>query len=218
MIFFSILQFAASSIFWGILMAVAMVGLFIFIVRGWWKDALFTVWTYVTGVVLAILLAFQCILMVGALKIKSSCDEYEQMLTEIVDSRYRPGEIVPKEASIEMFGEIMDEYPLIRNYLGAIYGASIEGSGYIWGEGYAARDLPHGLIDYLRELLNAFIWRRVLWALGFAIVLGIIAILTIKKQSNSNIRQRNTDRLDRRGSSRTSERVGRDLRRVSHRR
>ena len=213
MIFFEIIRFGASSLLWGILMAAAMMALFFFIVRGWWKDALFTPWTYLTGSILAILLAFQCTLLTGALKLKSSCDDYEQMLTEIVNARYYGGQIVPKEASIEMFGEIMDQYPLIRNYLGAIYGASIEGSGYIWGENYAARDLPHGMIEYFRGLLNSFIIRRILWGLGFALVLGIIAIMTLEKSTNSRLKARSEARI-----SRGTQRITRDTKRVSRRR
>ena len=220
MIFFSILQFAASSIFWGILMALAMMGLFVFIVRGWWKDALFTVWTYITGAILTILLIYECTLMVGALKIRNSCDEYEAILTEIVN-RYYPNrfEEVSKEKSGEMFNELAEQFPLLNNYVAAtIEGNDINGSGYVYGEGYSAADLPHGMISYLKEIVTDFMMHRIYWSLGFALVLGIIAVLTIKKQSNSNLRQRNADRLDRRSSSRGTERVGRDLRRVSHRR
>ena len=220
MIFFSILQFAASSLFWGVLMAVAMLALFIFIVRGWWKDALFTVWTYVASVLLGILRAFQCTLMVGAIKLKSTCDVFEEKLTQIVEAaHYHAGEIVSPEASADMFNQLMEEYPLISNYVGAIAGSEdgINGSGYIYGENYTARDMPHGLIEYFRGLLTDYIMRRIYWSLGFAIVLGIIAILTIKKSSNHNLKKRNTERLDRHGSSRGTERISRDTRRISRR-
>lgn len=219
MIFFSILQFAASSLFWGVLMAVALVALFVFIVRGWWKDALFTVWTYVTGAVLCVLLAYECTLMVGALKIRNSCDEFEAILTEIVD-RYYPNKYmeVSAEKSGEMFNELAEKFPLLNNYVSAtIEGSDINGSGYIYGEGYSAADLPHGMIAYLKEIVTEYMMHRIYWALGFAIVLGIIAILTIKKSSNSNLRKRNTERLDRHGSSRGTERISRDTRRISRR-
>lgn len=219
MIFFSILQFAASSLFWGVLMAVAMMALFVFIVRGWWKDALFTVWTYLIGAILAILLAYECTLIMGALKIRNMCDEFEGILTEIVD-RYYPNKYmeVSPEKSAEMFNELAEQFPLLHNYVSAtIEGSDIHGSGYIYGEGYSAADLPHGMIQYLKEIVTEFMMHRIYWALGFAIVLGIIAILTIKKQSNSNLKKRNTERLDRHGGSRGTERISRDTRRISRR-
>ena len=54
-----IIQFSFSSIVWGILIAVVCMALFVFIIKGWWRNALFTVWSYLIGIVLFLLLTFQ---------------------------------------------------------------------------------------------------------------------------------------------------------------
>jgi hypothetical protein len=213
-IFFDIINFAASSVLWGLLMAVAMMALFVFIVRGWWKDALFTVWTYVAGGVLAILLFFQCTLMIGALKMRSSCDEYETQLKAVINTYYNGNEIVSKETTAQMFGEVMNKNPLIRNYLGAIFGSSIEDSGYIYVDGECyARDVPNVLIPYLKDLLNKYILRRILWSLGFVLVLGFIAIKTMETSTNSRLKARSEARI-----SRGTKPITRDTKRISRRR
>lgn len=213
-IFFDIIHFAASSVLWGLLMAVAMMALFVFIVRGWWKDALFTVWTYLTGSILAILLFFQCTLMIGALKMRSSCDEYEAQLRAVINTYYNGNEVVSKETTAQMFGEVMNQNPLIRNYLGAIFGGSIENSGYIFVDGECyARDVPDILIPYFKGLLNNYILRRILWSLGFVLVLGFIAIKTMETSTSSRLKARSDARINR-----GTQRITRDTKRISRRR
>jgi hypothetical protein len=214
-IFFDIIQFGISSVFWGLLLAAAMMALFVFIVRGWWKDALFTVWTYITGAILAVILFFQCTLMIGALKMRSSCDEYEAQLKSVINTYYTGNEIVNKETTAQLFGEVMNQNPLIRNYLGAIFGGSIEGSGYIFVDGECyARDVPNILIPYFKGLLNSFILRRILWSLGFVLVLGFIAVKTMETSTNNRLKARSNERIARRGT----ERISRDTKRISRHR
>lgn len=215
-IFFDIIHFAASSIFWGFLMAAAMIGLFVFIVRGWWKDALFTVWTYIAGAVLAVLLFFQCTLLAGAIKIRVSCNEYEQILDNMVSQRFNPYEIIDEERSSALFLEFAEQFPLVKNYVGAIFGSEdgINGSGYIYTYGYSAAETPKAMISYLKECIDSYILRRILWSLGFSLVLGIIAIKTMETSTNSRLKARTNDRIARRGT----ERISRDTKRISRRR
>lgn len=216
-IFFDIIHFAASSILWGFLMAAAMIALFVVIIHGWWKDARFTVWTYIGGGVLAVLLFFQCTLIAGALKIKSLGNDCEQMLTELVEAAgYGENYVIDRAESNELFYELLDEYPLIENYIGALTGSEdgINGSGYIWAEGYTAAEWPHTIIDYLNSLMNEYILRRILWSLGFVLVLGLICMRTTKASFSPSQRTRPNDRTSRRGN----ERITRDTRRISRRR
>lgn len=214
-IFFDIINFAASSIFWGLLMAIAMMALFVFIVRGWWKDALFTVWTYIAGTVLAILLFFQCTLLAGAIKIRISCDKYEQILATLINQRYDPYDIINRNESSALFMEFAEEYPLVKNYIGAIVDKEngINGSGYIWTEGYSAAETPKAIVHYLKECIDPFILRRILWSLGFALVLGFIAIKTMETSTNSRLKARSEARI-----SRGTKPITRDTKRISRRR
>ena len=48
-VLFDILRYSMSSIFWGILIAIALMGLFVFLIKGWYKNALFTPASYLVG-------------------------------------------------------------------------------------------------------------------------------------------------------------------------
>ncbi len=216
-IFFDIIRFSASSIFWGILFSALLMGLFVFIVRGWWKDALFTPVTYAIGAVLALLLAFQCTLMVGAIKIKNNCEDYKVQITELTD-QYFPNKdkIMSDEDSQALFSRIIEEHPLVGHYLGAITESEdgINGWGHIWIENGTVAEQATALTDYLKELMNEYILRRVLWSLGFVIVLGVIAIKTMETRTTSSRKGSRSDGRIRRDT----QRIQRDTRRISRRR
>ena len=94
MVLFDILRYSFSSMIWGILIAVACMALFVFLIKGWYKDATFSPISYAVGATLFLFLSFQCILVVGSLKIISMTDEYEQRITSIVESAYSPSDMV----------------------------------------------------------------------------------------------------------------------------
>ena len=166
-----ILKFSAGSVLWGVLIALAMMALFVFIVRGWWKDALFTPPTYIAGIVLALLLMFQCTMIVGALKIISMTDRYEAIMDNIVDENFS---YLDREASREETNEVIHrlvgQVPLLQHYIG---------SG--WSEGITLRQVPHTMAGELKSYMRSYIVRRLLWSLGFVVVLGVIAIKTLGK-------------------------------------
>ena len=97
MALWNIIQYSVGSLFWGILIALLCMALFVFIIKGWWKDALFSVWSYLIGALLFVLLAFQCTMIVGSLKIIDTADEYEGYFTQVVDNIYEGWEEVPTE-------------------------------------------------------------------------------------------------------------------------
>lgn len=217
MIFFSIIQFAASSLFWGVLMAAALVTLLVLIVRSCWKDAQFTVWTYVATVVLGILLTYECTMMIGAQKFRSTCDDLESTITEIV-SHYYPDNLqeVSKEKTTEIVHEITEQYPFLSNYMTALTeNDDVNGSSNI-SEGFSAADLPGRIISYLKDMATDFMMCRIYWGIGFLVVFSILTILTLNKQTGRTMRGRDVARSDR-YSGRSTQRVKRDLRHVSRR-
>lgn len=86
MVLWNIIQYSIGSLVWGVLIAVLCMALFVFIIKGWWKDAMFSIWSYIIGFVLFVLLAFQCTMIVGSLKIIDTTDTYEAYFNEIVDN------------------------------------------------------------------------------------------------------------------------------------
>lgn len=173
MVLFDILRYSFSSMIWGILIAVVCMALFVFLIKGWYKDATFSPISYAVGATLFLFLSFQCILVVGSLKIISMTDEYEQRITSIVESAYSPSDMVSMPQASDVIDTIIDEFPILEYYIGG-------------GEfsGFTAEQLPHAMADELRSFMRWYIFRRILWCLGFVIVGAICVIRSMSKTKN----------------------------------
>ena len=176
MVLFDILRYSFSSMVWGVLIAIACMALFVFLIKGWYKDASFSPISYIVGVLLFLLLSFQCILVVGSLKIIDMSDEYEERISMIVDSSYSPSEEVSQSQASDVIEAIISEYPILQYY--------ISGGEF---SGFTANELPHAIAQELRSFMRWYIFRRILWCLGFVIV-G--AVCVIKSMSRSYAKQR----------------------------
>lgn len=179
MVLFDILRYSFSSMIWGILIAVACMALFAFLIKGWYKDAIFSPISYAVGATLFLFLSFQCILIVGSLKIISMTDEYEQRITNIVESAYSPSDMVSMPQASDVIDTIIEEFPILEYYIGG-------------GEfsGFTAEQLPHAMADELRSFMRWYIFRRILWCLGFVIVGAICVIKSLSKNYQGIRRQR----------------------------
>lgn len=175
----NIIQFSFSSLLWGILIAVLCMALFVFIIKGWWKNALFTVWSYLIGAILFILLIFQCTMIVGSLKIIDTSDEYEAYFRDIVSDVYEDWQEVSKEDADIIIKKAITEYPLLEYY--------ISGGDF---RGFSGKELPTAMADELRSFMWAYIIRRLLWCLGFVLVAGILGIKTLNKYNEGRRRER----------------------------
>ena len=193
---YDILRYSFSSVIWGILIAVACMTLFVFLIKGWYKDANFSPISYVVGAVLFLFLSFQCVLIVGSLKILDTTDYYETEISRIVDSTYDSVDEVSMGQADEIIQVIIDRFPLLQYY--------ISGGEF---SGFTAKELPHAMADELRSIMRWYIFRRILWCLGFVIV-G--AVCVIRSLSKSRIPLRQSERLQR-------QRVQTERRRVSRR-
>lgn len=109
-------------------------------------------------------------------------DVYEERISNIVDSAYSPSEEVSLSQASDVIDKIIDEYPILHYYIG--------GGDF---SGFTAKELPHAIAQELRSFMWWYIFRRILWCLGFVIV-G--AICVIKTMSKSYSRQR-TQRIQR---------------------
>ena len=193
---YDILRYSFSSVIWGILIAVACMALFVFLIKGWYKDATFSPISYVVGAILFMFLSFQCVLIVGSLKILDTTDYYEMEITRIVDSTYDSVDEVSMGQADEIIQVIIDRFPLLQYY--------ISGGEF---SGFTAKELPHAMADELRSFMHWYIFRRILWCIGFVIV-G--AVCVIRSLSKSRILLRQSDRLQK-------QRVQTERRRVSRR-
>jgi hypothetical protein len=196
---FDILKYSFSSVIWGILIAVACMTLFVFLIKGWYKDATFSPISYVVGAILFMFLSFQCVLIVGSLKILDTTDYYEMEITRIVDSTYDSVDEVSMGQADEIIQVIIDRFPLLQYY--------ISGGEF---SGFTAKELPHAMADELRSFMHWYIFRRILWCIGFVIV-G--AVCVIRSLSKSRILLRQSDRLQKQRVQTESRRVSRRTRR-----
>lgn len=190
----NIIQFSFSSLVWGVLIALFCMAFFVFIIKGWWKNALFTIWSYLIGAVLFVFLVFQCTMIVGSLKIIDTCEEYEGFFRQVVDSAYEGWEEVTKEDSDRIIKKTIAEYPLLEYYIG--------GGDF---RGFNAKQLPIAMADELRSFMWAYIVRRLLWCLGLVLVAGVLGIKTLD-QNNQRQRQSRPNATGQRHVSGTSRR------------
>ena len=178
-VLFDILRYSMSSIFWGILIAIALMGLFVFLIKGWYKNALFTPASYLVGGVIFLLLSFQCTFIVGALKIISTTDHYESEVESLMDQYYKPYQEVTEEGANQAIQQLIDEYPLLEHY--------ISGGEFT---GWNADQLPHAIASELRSFMRSYIVRRLLWSLGFVVVGAVVVIKTMDLERNLGRRAR----------------------------
>lgn len=193
---YDILRYSFSSVIWGILIAVVCMTLFVFLIKGWYKDATFSPISYIIGAVLFLFLSVQCILIVGSLKIIDTIDYYETEISRIVDSAYGAADEVTMGQADDIIQVIIDRFPLLQYY--------ISGGEF---SGFTAKELPHAMADELRSFMRWYIFRRILWCLGFVIV-GAVCVIRSLSKSSTPLRQ--SERLQR-------QRVQTERRRVSRR-
>lgn len=193
--FWDIISMSAGSLIWGLLISLSCMALFVFIITSWWKDALFTVWSYLIGALLFLLLAVQCTLIVGSLKVMDTVGEYEVLLTGIVDNLYEGSEEVSVLASDEVIKQSIDRFPLLGYYVGG-------------GEfsGYTAKQLPTAIAEELRSFMRGYIVRRLLWCLFLVVIAGVLGIWSLTKH-NGTTRLRHERNYGRRTGMETYPRI-----------
>ena len=196
---YDILRYSFSSVIWGILIAVACMALFVFLIKGWYKDATFSPISYIIGAVLFLFLSVQCILIVGSLKIIDTTDYYETEISRIVDSAYDAADEVTMGQADDIIQVIIDRFPLLQYYIGG-------------GEfsGFTAKELPHAMADELRSFMRWYIFRRILWCLGFVVIGAVCVIRSLTRNDKSS---RRSDRLERQPVHTERRRVSRRPRR-----
>lgn len=168
---FDILQYSFSSLFWGVLTAGLCMALFVFLIKGWYKDAEFSPVSYLVGGILFCLLTVQCILIVGSCKIIQTAGYYEIQLTRMVEQSLSPYEEVSPLLTDDIIKQLIEEYPLLEHY--------ISGGEF---SGYTARELPHAISEELRSFMQWYIFRRILWCLAFVIVGAVCVIKTMSRR------------------------------------
>ena len=192
---FDILRYSFSSAIWGVLIAIICMALFVFLIKGWYKDATFSPISYIIGAILFMFLSIQCVLIVGSLKIISTTDYYETEISRIVDNKYDATDEVTKGQADDIIQVIIDRFPILHYY--------ISGGQF---SGFTVKELPHAMVDELRSFMRWYIFRRILWCLGFVIIGAVCVIKSLSRNYNplrrSERQQRQRVQAERRRVSR----------------
>ena len=170
---FDILRYSFSSLILGVLISIGCMALFVFLIKGWYKDATFSPVSYLIGAILFVFLSIQCVLIVGSLKILDTTDYYEVQIARIVESAYDATDEVSMRHADDIIKTIIDQYPLLQYY--------ISGGEFT---GFTAKELPHAIAEELRSFMHWYIFRRLLWCLGFVIFGAVLVIRSLDKRKN----------------------------------
>lgn len=181
--FLNIICYSIGSLLWGVVTGAICMALFFLLIKGWWKDAVMSLSTYIVGGILGILLMFQCTLICGSLAIMRKANQFEALATEAIEQMVTSGkatlnEIVDQAETQEVMNEIVRNHPILGNYC---KGADFSGHSLV--------ELPKAMTAELNNYLTKYIIRRLLWALAFVVVAAIIANYTISKGNGTSRRR-----------------------------
>lgn len=198
----NILMYSIGSLLLGVFLTIVGIVLMFVLIRSWWRNSTFTPMSFVVGGILFFFLAYQAVLICGAVTIKSYCDDVEMAINGMVANI--PDDVpFSTEDSQVILDQISEEWPLVGYYVNM---ADFRGQ--------TSATIGSAMADELRSYMNWFILRRVCWSLAFVVIGAIIVIKTITVHNNQLRRSSGRTPLNRpRGSVQRQNRI-----RVSRRR
>lgn len=172
---YNILSYSVGSLFIGIVITIAGVALMFYLIKSWYSNSTFTPLSFIIGAVLFCMLAFQSVLLCGAVTIKSYCTDVEVAIGNMVER-------VPELAhfdrgdSQQILDNISAEWPLVGYYLD-------------WADftGHTPVTIAHVMADEMRSYMNWFILRRLGWSLLFVVLgaFGVIKSMDVARRRSS---------------------------------
>lgn len=168
---FELLQLSFSSLIYGALISILCLILFFVLIKGWYRNSTYTPLSYLVGIILFLLLSFQCTLIIGGIKISSLSQEYTIQLETFVNRFYASSDEVPPQASTYLVDKLINKNPVLQHYIG-----EEEFSGY------TAKQLPQVVVSTIKTFIWWYILRRLLWSFFF---IGIGVFLVIRSMTVS---------------------------------
>jgi len=168
---YDIIQYAFGSLVVGLVLAIGLVALLFFLIRGFYPKRTFSPLSILAGLVLTILLIFRLVPMCGAIALKWKCDDVKEWLdTEVVHPEsYDTPRAISAEESEQLIEELIERYPIVDTFVG---------SGLF--EGYDTSNISEAISDTLDSFLTPFVWKAVLWSLAYVIIAAAIVVYTMK--------------------------------------
>lgn len=168
-----ILKYSIGSLLYGGLITVLFLALFIFLIKGWYKDAVFKPISFVIFGILALIVLWNSTIICGALAMKSDISSIHDLIENRIESlRLSATTTVDEALSNEIFQEVVERHPILKYY-----------ANYCDFSGWSVGELPMEMCNTLKEYLNGIILKSLLWSLGFVAVGAIIVIKTMGRRS-----------------------------------
>lgn len=202
----AILKYSIGSLLYGGLITVSFLSLFIFLIKGWYKDAVFRPISFIVLGVLSLIVLWNSTIICGALAMKSDISSIQTLIENAIESSGLEGDTtVDLLLSNEIFQQVTDRHPILSYYA--------DNCDFT---GWTVAQLPSVMCDTLKEYLNGIIIRSLLWAFGFVIAGAILVIKTMDRRpavrASSGNGGRGNHRVSRNAGTRTPSRHGRRLR------
>ncbi len=171
-----IIHYAIGSLFVGLILTCALVGLLFFIIKGFYTKRAFSGLSIVAGLVLTLILPFQIIPMCGAIALKWKCQDLKEWVDEnlVHPEQYLVPREISSEESQELVQEIIEQYPIVDSFVG---------SGIF--EGYDTSNISQAIADTLNDFLNPFIYKALGWSIFFVVLTAVIVVWTMKPKRNT---------------------------------
>ena len=154
-----------GCLFWGLVIALILTIICIFIAKGISNKAP----NLVVSALLIVLLAWQSILAVGSLYARSYVEDVRQYVENITS--YVPG----PDATADMEDTLSENFPAIPDKIVRKMTQASEGASSV-------KEMADNIAASLKRSLTSYLWERVAWAVGFMIV-GIIVLVKIPGSS-----------------------------------
>lgn len=171
MIFFSLINTALSSIFYGVIVTAVITVILYVVLKSISPNIVKTPIFFVTGVVLSVLLIIQSSLMIGAIQAKGTVDSVEIYLSQLLENAY--GTVGAQDCQ-EILDAVTEKFPVIGSYINIANFA-----------GQNVENLATSMCETMKEYLSSYIWHRVWWIVGILFVACFIVMLFDKRNSTA---------------------------------
>lgn len=160
-----------SSIFWGIVIALAVMGLAVLIIKAIAPNRSMTPLSWIAALIMAVMVCIQSTLMVGAIKAKSIVADIEDTVNTVAEEADEfSAEESPTLNIQEKINAVKEKYPYIKQFADTSKLSTAN-----------AEDTAANIHDAAQHFLNWYIVRRVGWGLLFVVIGALIIMKTLIK-------------------------------------
>lgn len=165
-----------SCLFWGVVIAIVVTAIVLFLVKGFVNKEL-SLLSWCAALVMLVLLAIQATLMVGAIKAKGMVSDIEDTVGSLMQTARNTSTTASEQLQItDWIDEVEDEYPFIENIVDF--------------DNLSEED-PEEIVEVIgnevNSYLNWYIVRRILWSLGFLVVGVLLTVKLMERRTSSSI-------------------------------